>query len=958
METDFDIILQIETDEKWQRFIAASAEVHEIMAADNAILDDLKKTFMFSNFIAANLTRNPGIMADLIKSGDILREDARKDYRRTLTATIAKIDNADSLGAEMRRFRCREMIRIAFRDLSGRADLEATMADLSALAEVCVDIAADKLYRWQTEQDGIPTDADGNAQQLIVIALGKLGAGELNFSSDIDLMFAFPSSGSTCGGRREISNAEFFERLCRKFLNIFSKTSQDGILFRVDLRLRPFGENGPIVMHFNAMEDYYESQGRDWERYALIKARIIAGGAKTGEDLLHRLEPFIYRRYFDYGSFEALRAMKARITAEVNRKGMRANIKTGPGGIREIEFFGQVFQLIRGGIEPELKTPSICAVLDQLVISAHIRKEIREELILAYRFLRNTEHRLQMTDDRQTHMLPAEPLERHRLALSAGFRNWSGFDTRRQHHMQIVHRHFMDILSNADSADDASPPDADPLEGVWQNYLDEQTAADRLKQIGYANPDTVLQLLAYLRAAPETRALSQNGLQRLNRLMPILLERVSASSHPETVLNLLIDLVKTVQRRTCYLSLLLENPETVNHLASLAEGSPWIINFLARHPVLLDELLDTRTLYKPPSRTSLQNEITDRLSKIPVDDLEYVMETLCIFKQVNTLRVAAADISAAYPLMRVSDHLSDIAEIVMQTVLGIAWNYLASRHGLPGGVPSGSAPGAGFAVVSYGKLGGIELGYGSDLDLVFLHAASPGQTQRSANPTENAQFYTRLGQRIIHFLTTRTRAGTLYEIDMRLRPSGAAGPLVSHIDAFMEYQENQAWTWEHQALVRARAICGDPLLIKRFQLIRQEILCQKRDAAKLRNDIKIMRKRMRENSALPADNAFDLKQSPGGIVDIEFLVQYLVLLHANKYPALTDWSDVVRILETLASLDIMTSETALLLKTAFLYYRSAVHKSNLQKRAAQIPAGKTEGYPEKVLEVWRAHLSS
>ncbi|MFZ5571531.1 MAG: bifunctional [glutamate--ammonia ligase]-adenylyl-L-tyrosine phosphorylase/[glutamate--ammonia-ligase] adenylyltransferase [Thermodesulfobacteriota bacterium] len=951
MKTNLPEEIERETEDKWQRLLESAGTG----TAGKSIPGELRQILAFSNFVANHLIHKPELLQDLLNGGDLERSYGDGEYQQRAIALAEQTDDETRLGNALRRFRCREMIRIAFRDLTGRAELSETMRDLSALADACIDAAMSRLYRWLEEKYGTPADENGDHQPMIVIGLGKLGAKELNFSSDVDLLLAYPRSGQTRNGPRIMDNEEFFLHLSRRFLALFSATSEEGLLFRVDLRLRPFGENGPLIMSFNALEDYYQAQGREWERYALIKARVVSGDKTAGKEILTRLEPFIYRRYFDYGTFESLRLMKESIALEVNRKGMQDNIKLGPGGIREIEFFGQVFQLIRGGVEPELKEPAILKVLQLLVDKRYIEQATCDELTAAYRFQRNTEHRLQMRDDLQTHLLPQQMKEKSRLALASGFAAWEEFAHHLSVHMGNVNRHFNGLLAVEDhgaAADDRLKT----LEGLWLNLLDAQKARQELKEIGYDSPDDILKVIDYLRNDPETRALSPEGRKRLNRLIPMILKRAAESGNPGIVFKRLMELVKAIERRTCYIALLLESPETIDQLVKLGQASPWIVSFLARHPVLLDELLDARNLYKPPSRPELEQELHLRMARIPDRDLEFQLESLCIFKQINILRVAATDISAVYPLMRVSDHLSDIAEIVINRIFDLAWEHLAAKHGIPRAEIGGNPCRTGFAVVAYGKLGGLELGYGSDLDIVFLHAASPGQTSGGPAPTENVQFYSRIGQRIIHLLTAPTRAGVLYEIDTRLRPSGNSGPLVSQVEAFREYQLNQAWTWEHQALVRARVICGDADLAGRFQEIRREIICRPRNRKELAEEIRNMRGRMRENLPLPPAGMFDLKQGPGGIVDIEFLVQYLVLLHAHQHPELVRWTDNVRQLETLSETGIIDPATALFLKQAYLHFRGAVHRLNLQETPAVAPEEAFRDNSLRVGGLWREYI--
>ena len=862
-----------------------------------------------------------------------------------------------SLGTCLRHFRRREMVRIAWRDLAGWADLQETMDCLSSLADSCLNCVESFLYKKLCREYGTPVNAEGRPQRLVVLAMGKLGAGELNFSSDIDLIFAYPDSGNTMNGPVEMSNEAFFTHLCRRLIAVLSKTTSEGFVFRVDCNLRPFGENGPLVMSFDNMEDYYLRQGREWERYAWIKARAAAGDLEAGSRLLLNLKPFVFRRYLDFGVFDALREMKMKISREVSRKSMEGNIKLGPGGIREIEFFGQIFQLTRGGISPELQERSILKVLGLLAGKQMISQEVYGQLLQAYIFLRRTEHRLQEFSDQQTHQLPADSQGCERLAAAMGFSDWQSFFAELSMHMDRVHMHFNTLLENpqpsASAACDSSVESV--LSDVWLAPADREQDQKSLQKLGFLHPGTVLDLLDSLRADSATRALSREGRQRLDRLIPFLLKEILPLDHPDLALNRIMDILKAIERRTSYLALLLENPHARIHLVKLAHASPMIATLLSRHPALLDELLDTRTLYTPPVKADLEAEIAEKMRLVPSQDLEYQIEQLCIFKQVNVLRVAAADVTGTLPLMRTSDHLTEIAETVLNQVLDLCWNHLVSKHGTPSSSLDGIPCKRGFAVIAYGKLGGIELGYGSDLDLVFLHAGDPGETDGGA-PIDNSQFFARMGQRVIHMLTARTPAGTLYEVDMRLRPSGSSGVLVSHVDAFEQYQTGKAWTWEHQALVRSRPIGGDIRVCERFNAIRRKVISQIRKPEVLCREVGEMRERLRREHAGKDPQWFDIKQDIGGIVDIEFLVQYLVLSKSHEHAALLQWTDNVRLLQTLIETGILADYQAHFLKEAYLTYRAVVHRLSLQERPAVVSESRFRSLRENVAMIWKHYM--
>jgi len=965
---NFSKELQKEAGIKWAEFTSA-LEKKEISFPENPqIKEMLQQIFAFSDFAAKTCIRYPEIIYDLICSNDLLRSYDSKDYTHIIKKRIGnelkEVAAEDRLCSILRRIRMREMLRIACRDLGGLADLEETMTDLSAFADASIEEALYHLYKWHCEQWGLPLGHDNSLQTLVVLGMGKLGACELNFSSDIDLIFVFPESGKTKGGTKVITNDDFFMRLGRRLIHILGAKTHEGMVFRVDMNLRPFGDSGPLVMSFDAAEAYYHEQGREWERYAWIKARVVAGDKQAGTRFLDNLRPFIYRRYLDYGVFESLRDMKQKISLEVRRKGMEDNIKLGPGGIREIEFFGQIFQLLRGGVLPMLQERRIQKVLHLLAQEDFITQTVCDELLNAYTFLRNTEHRLQEFSDAQTHKLPQDTQDNQdnhgceRLAASLGFPDWNGFKEKLQFHMNIVHRHFSSLLKTEETEDEA-PGFSEPLINVWNQPCDDIENQNIIKSAGFDNPKEILTLLRNFREELKPGGLSREGHDRIHRLMPMILLETGRSERPGIALDRIINLVKAIRQRTSYVSLLLENPYALEHLVNLANTSAWILNFLVNHPVLLDEFLDPRTLYTPPERPLMEQEIRTKLSRIDPGDLEYQMDELRIFKQIKVLHVAAADISDSMPLMRVSDYLSDIAEIILNQVLELSWNHLVKKHGVPScdpGFNSGTECGdRGFAVIAYGKLGGLELGYNSDLDMVFLHSGTSGYT-KGDRPVDNTTFFARLGQRVLHILSSYTATGKLYDPDMRLRPNGSSGILVSHVEAFRDYQLNEAWTWEKQALVRARPIAGDQGLQIRFQEIRKEILAQPRGKEKLKKEILDMRKKMKQELLKPEPGIFDIKQGRGGIVDIEFLVQYLVLLHAHKYPELLIWTDNVRLIRTFADTGIIDDVTAYSLRRAYLIYRAVGHKLSLREKHARVKKEHFFELRKQVIDAWKQFI--
>ncbi|MCF8026739.1 MAG: bifunctional [glutamate--ammonia ligase]-adenylyl-L-tyrosine phosphorylase/[glutamate--ammonia-ligase] adenylyltransferase [Desulfobacteraceae bacterium] len=913
--------------------------------------DDLCRVFAFSEYAARQCLRNPGMIRELLESGDLERLYPTDQYQQYVARAAGQAADEDGLAVALRRLRHREMVRIAWRDLTGRADLFETMAELSALADACVARALDFLYPLLCAKYGQPEDAGGNAQQMVVFAMGKLGGRELNFSSDIDLMFAFPEAGHTRSEEKSISNEEFFTRLVRRLIDVIGKSTPEGFVFRVDTRLRPYGDSGPLVMSFDSMENYYQMFGREWERYALVKARLIAGDKQRGEAFFDRLRPFVFRRYLDYGTFESIREMKQKIVREVVRKGLADNIKHGYGGIREIEFFGQVFQLIRGGIDPAYQERSILKVLQVMRKDRGITGKVYEELSSAYVFLRNTENRLQMYEDMQTHSLPADPRARTRLALSMGFDSEKGFIRALDAHMSRVHFHFNQLLGQESTEAEAQSETG--LGSVWLTPGQTDQNRQNLEAAGFEEPDTVLRLLGEFRDKTGYGEDGHIATARINRLMPRVLGAVAETDRPLLVLKRIMTLLDAILNRSCYISLLLENPGALEHLVRLARISPWIVSFLSQHPLLLDELLDVRSMYAPLDRAALAGDLRQRLEKSGRDDPELQMDAIRVFKQVNMFRIVAADVTGHLPLMQVSDRLTYLAETILDAALDLTWHQMVERYGKPSAI-DGDPGNTGFAVIAYGKLGGYELGYRSDLDLVFLHTAQPGQTTGGRlRPIDNSEFFGRLGQRIIHFLSAPTSTGKLYEIDMRLRPSGNAGILVSHMDAFEEYQSRHAWTWEHQALIKARPIIGDFQVARRFADVRTQVIAARRNTEQLAGAVLEMRERMRSAREFLHNGLFDLKQDPGGIVDIEFLVQFLILCHGSRHEQLGQWTDVVRQLNALALCGIIADLDAHALKQAYLIYRYFVHRMNLQEKKAVLPENRFAELRRRVVRIWR-----
>ena len=916
----------------------------------------LGKIWACSEFIPQVMIRNPQLWFELLEKNWLNQTASLKDYQERLNhrLEINESGNDIALMKQLRLFRQQQMLRIAWRDLAGLASTTETLCNLTDLAEVCVDITLETLYQDQCKQLGVPCDANGNPQRMVVLGMGKLGGYELNFSSDIDLIFCFSEEGET-NGARSLANSQFFIRLGQRFIKVLNDVTADGFVFRVDMRLRPYGDSGPLVMSIAALEQYYQTQGRNWERYAMIKARVIGGDRLVGQEIMDMLKPFIYRRYLDFGAFESIREMKAMIDTEIRRKGNLNNIKLGSGGIREIEFIGQTFQLIRGGSEPELQIRGILDVLKLLAEKSYLTQQEADDLAQSYDFLRRLENRLQMYADGQTHLLPEDELQQLSMALAMGYENWPGLLKDSDRHRASVHASFAQLLHGEDDGAVDASVEKNSTSDIWLLEMDEAEISQQLESMGMPEATQVGQQLLQFRNASQLKSMTSTGRERLDMLMPVLLELLTRQSQPSLVFKRVLSLLQAVLRRSVYLSLLNEYPDALKLLVDLCGASPWIANLLGRYPVLLDELLDSRNLYQVITKENLKQELGDLLLQVEGDE-EQQIERLRKFKQAQVLKTAAMDIAGVIDVFEVSEQLSDIGEALLEQVMTLAWGWMLAKHGKPACVIDGEVYYPSMGIVAYGKMGGRELGYGSDLDLVFLHDSRGEQQQTDGERSlDNSSFFARLAQRIIHLLSVQTANGRLYETDMRLRPDGNAGMLVSSVQSYELYQQGKAWTWEHQALIRARMVCSSTHLKTEFDRIRNSILIKHRDRASLATDVVEMRQKMRValgSSAQAEAEKFHLKQDSGGLVDIEFIAQYGVLLKSSEFNEMTQYTGTRKILRQLEACELLTTEQVDVLTEAYKEYREYSHQLALQELSSQIDKAKFEKNIEQVKQIW------
>ena len=935
-------------EQQWQK-------VHERVAQvlpDTSLTDDARAVLAFSEFVENSVIAWPTWAAELMS--DPPHADEHQHYAAWLDAALQEVTDEAALMRVLRQFRRRIMVRIAWAQALDVLPTPVILAQLSQLAETLIVAARDWLYAACCREWGTPCNHEGVAQPLLILGMGKLGGGELNFSSDIDLIFAWPENGVTRGGRRELDNAQFFTRLGQRLIKALDQATQDGFVYRVDMRLRPFGDSGPLVLSFAALEDYYQEQGRDWERYAMVKARIMGDSDdRWSQELRAMLRPFIFRRYIDFSVIQSLRNMKGMIAREVRRRGLTDNIKLGAGGIREIEFIVQVFQLIRGGREPSLQSRSLLPTLEAIDALHLLPEGEAQTLREAYLYLRRLENLLQSINDEQTQTLPGDALNRARLAWGMQCESWETLTRTLEQHMAAVRQVFNELIGDDEpQADEDALPEA--WRELWQDTLDVEDSTPVLAHLDTASRERVLALIADFRKELDKRTIGPRGRQVLDQLMPRLLSDVCSRADAHVPLSRMTPLLVGIVTRTTYLELLTEFPGALKHLITLCAASPMVASQLARYPLLLDELLDPATLYQPTATDAYRDELRQYLLRVPEEDEEQQLEALRQFKQAQMLRVAAADIAGTLPVMKVSDHLTWLAEAIIDAVVRQAWSQMVARYGQPRHLHD--REGRGFAVIGYGKLGGWELGYSSDLDLVFLHDCPLDVMTDGDREIDGRQFYLRLAQRIMHLFSTRTSSGILYEVDARLRPSGAAGMLVTTADAFADYQQHEAWTWEHQALVRARVVYGDPQLNLRFDAIRRDILAQPREGATLQTEVREMREKMRAHLGGKQRDRFDIKADEGGITDIEFITQYLVLRFAHEAPKLTRWSDNVRILELLAQNDIMDDDEARALTHAYVTLRDELHDLALQELPGNVDQQAFVQERERVRESWRKWL--
>ncbi len=954
----FSVSGLIAANPQFQSLVADAA--NESMAAQFASASGLDAgsfnyAFTCSGFVAdvaEQLTDD--LLALVQKYSQILPNAAQLSAE--LDARLNGHNDQNAVMQVLREFRRSLLALTAIHDLLQLSQTHAVLRCLSDIADACVSAAVHWVEPQLQPRFGVPHDEQGMPLELVVVGMGKLGGRELNFSSDVDLIFLYEAAGTTQGGSREFDNQDYFRRVGQLVIKLLDEVTADGFVYRVDMRLRPFGASGPLAMSFDALENYLLTQGRDWERYAWIKSRVICGSPDSGSNIEQLLRPFIYRRYLDYAVFDSLRDLKRQIGVKAKKSGKSHDVKLGHGGIREVEFIAQSFQLVRGGRETVLQSRNLLETMHSLVKNNHLTEAEACELVAAYDFLRQVENRLQMADDRQTHQLPDGEREQLTIALSMRFDSYQAFEQCLEAHNERVHSRFSSVFSI-----DESSASSHEFEDVWLSVKSaleagEEQASEMLDSAAIDEPDRLAAQLAEFARSGRFLRYENRAQDLIDKLIPKTLKQISKSkrSHGDA-LQRVLSLYDSIAGRVGYLQLLCDSQETLANLVKLFAESPWLSDFVASHPMVLDELFDIE-------QGTAVSTIEENIEALRLElgyhkdaDLGEIMDIVRHFQQSRVVRIAAADISGELPLMKVSDGLTWLAEAVLTVVTELVQQDMQQRHGLPTCRVEGELQHPEFAIVAYGKLGGLELGYGSDLDIVFVHeSAGEEQISDGKKPLENQVYFSRLAQKLVSFMTTLTGAGVLYEIDTRLRPNGRSGVLVSAIDAFENYQRNEAWIWEHQALVRTRVVVGSERLQAKFRQIKNDILGRPPNAEKLRSEVVEMRERMRRELARESEGSLDLKQGIGGIADIEFMVQYLVLLNACENSELLKYSDNIRQLTDLETLAFIDARDARTLMEAYLYFRGRLHRRALLEGSNVIAIdNESAGHRREVSQCWQ-----
>ncbi len=898
----------------------------------------IRRLAIASRYALELIHRKPNLINGLLKL-----EKFQLDPNFLAAVDKARLDN-DRIKQELRIYRHQKLLEIIYLDVVQNVALREILRHLSDLADLLLEQAIDACNVALAKKHGQPSDELGEAMNLNVIAMGKLGGRELNFSSDIDLIFCYSSDGEL-KGYGHLSHQEYFARLARSVTQALSDNTADGFVYRVDLRLRPWGQSGPVVLSHAALEHYYQLHGREWEQYAMVKARVLHATNTDHDYLMMVINSFVYRKYHDHRVFEGLAELKAKIDQQAQANAMRTNIKIGNGGIREIEFFVQAFQILKGGRNHQLQRTEIFAAFSALeehsIVDADTIKHLRE----AYCFLRLLENRIQMFDDRQTHELPSDLSQQVRISITLGYDNWDDLNQELEQHRQRVDQCFSELFKRPDSElpklaiDDAFVEEMD-IDHQWEI----------IEQAGFSDTAEINQQLNIFLQSKAWRYMSARAKMRFKTLLPDLLTAIKVSQQPATLFTRFLRFFSAIAGRSVYFELLYQNPPLLAKISSLFDQSPWIADEVTQYPILLENLIQTAGP-EGFDQSALLEQLLTQLHNVE-GDVEMELDVLRLFKREQTLVIATAELAEEINATDAGRYLSDLAEVLLEAVYRLASHLLQKQYGKPQCVENDRLREAHFAIIGYGKLGGHEIHYQSDLDVIFLHDSCGSQQITNGNKSiENSVYFSRLAQKIISITGVLTGSGKLYEIDSRLRPDGNSGLLVSSIKAYQRYQLEKAWTWEHQALVRARQVAGDVEIEAPFNQIRTQALALKREPEKLRADILEMRERVYLNKHPGEQTKVNLKHCRGGLLEIEFLVQYWVLTHANSVGSASLKSDNIGLLNELFRLNLIT-RAQLKLVAIYQFYHHTLHQRVLQNNDENIDSNLIENETAEVINCW------
>lgn len=918
------VSLKSKAAQAYQAFVNAARDLDVGCVSQDACL----YLFGVSDFAAKLAVSEPAI---IIQAFQALDKPVDKKSLCALTQTMAQVEDITQLQKAIRLFRHQMLVRILWRLTLGLTQLDEHLKELSRLADSLIRHTHDWLFEDLAKLYGYP-EVDGQKQPLVIVAMGKLGGGELNFSSDIDLIYCYPTQGETQGGKKSIPFEKFYQLLAQQFTDSLSKVTPEGFVYRIDLRLRPYGSAGPMVLSFNGLENYYQVHGRDWERYAWVKARPITGQPAQKKEVLGLLEPFVYRRYLDFSAFGSLRDMKQKVQTQARKQKLKANLKLGLGGIRQIEFIAQMFQLIRAGKEPQFKTRSLSTALKRLANAKIIKTSTWKKLTDAYAFLRLSEHWLQIHNDEQTHDLPTCPIMQARLSWGMGFSNYEAYLQTLNQHRAWVQSQFDRLSTPLPQGLNQDSKHGQLFERIWQESHDKEMHQEfsHLLEV----PVSFFESLDRFRQSKQVKGLRTTARSRLDDFMPRLLSYMFDYSNPQALLNSLLKIIRNITRRSSYLLLLNENPKALNRLVLLCSKSPWVVSQMADFPVLIDELLSPIPKTYEIDKALMVKQLDDSLKWV-ADDLDGQMEKLRLFKLSLTLKFAMIELSSSEGI-NIGLALTTLAEVILEKTYEISCEQIKAKY------QDFSCDDVKLGIIAYGNFGARELHYSSDLDLVFIYEDNGNNLQ---------EYYLRLAQRMIHILSTHTLSGKLYEIDVRLRPGGSSGMLVTSLNAYAKYVEQAAWTFEHQALVRARLLLGHPRLTQVFAAIRANVLTQRRPPDELSHEIANMREKMRQT--LNPIKGFHLKQSRGGLTDIEFMVQYYVLSHARDFPVLLTLTSTKDLLMALRELKVISPRCFEDLMGATVFYQSQI-RLRILAQSEQAVTSEALPWAQRVLIHWQA----